>query len=141
MKTKSFVWWMDDPWAALVALAAIIILLCLIGIIVVLFTWSRYTKYLNQYRIHHLASEPTDFVEPPNFLKDFETQSLNMYVPPDEAERDLGEINMTFEGDTLRRVEHQGADPGVASAVNPLFNNQPQDTQQKTGIKETTTIL
>ncbi|XP_052824185.1 cadherin EGF LAG seven-pass G-type receptor 2-like [Octopus bimaculoides] len=141
MKTKSFVWWMDDPWAALVALAAIIILLCLIGIIVVLFTWSRYTKYLNQYRIHHLANEPTDFVEPPNFLKDFETQSLNMYVPPDEAERDLGEINMTFEGDTLRRVEHQGADPGVASAVNPLFNNQPQDTQQKTGFTETTTIL
>lgn len=49
-------------------------------------------------------------------------QSLNMYVPADEAERELGEINMTFEGDTLRRVEHQGADPNVASAVNPLFN-------------------
>ena len=45
-----------------------------------------------------------------------------MYVPADEAERELGEINMTFEGDTLRRVEHQGADPSVASAVNPLFN-------------------
>ncbi|GAB1602810.1 protocadherin beta-2-like [Argonauta hians] len=142
MSTKSYIWWMDDPWAALVALAAIIILLCLIGIIVILFTWSRYTKYLNQYRIHHLANEPTDFEKPPSFLTDFETQSLNMYVPPDEAERDLGEINMTFEGDTLRRVEHQGADPGVASAVNPLFNNhQPQDIQQKTGSTETTTML
>lgn len=140
MRTKSYIWWMDDPWAALVALAAIIILLCLIGIIVVLFTWSRYTKYLNQYRLHHLANEPTEFLEPPS-LKNFETQSLNMYVPADEAERELGEINMTFEGDTLRRVEHQGADPNVASAVNPLFNQHSQEGPQTTGHTETTTIL
>ena len=38
---KSYVWWMDDPWAALVALAAIIILLAIVGIIVIIFTHSR----------------------------------------------------------------------------------------------------
>lgn len=41
MKYKSYIWWMDDPWAALVALAAIIILLCIVGIIVIIFTHSR----------------------------------------------------------------------------------------------------
>ena len=39
--TKSYIWWMDDPWAALVAMAAIIILLCIVGIIVIIFTYSR----------------------------------------------------------------------------------------------------
>ena len=39
--TKSYIWWMDDPWAALVALAAIIILLAVVGIIVIIFTHSR----------------------------------------------------------------------------------------------------
>ena len=41
MITKSYIWWMDDPWAALVAMAAIIILLCIVGIIVIIFTYSR----------------------------------------------------------------------------------------------------
>ena len=40
--TKSYVWWLDDPWAALIALAAIIILLSIVGIIVIIFTSSRY---------------------------------------------------------------------------------------------------
>lgn len=40
-KTKSYIWWMDDPWAALIALAAIIILLCIVGIIVIIFTYAR----------------------------------------------------------------------------------------------------
>ena len=39
---KSYVWWLDDPWAALIAIAAISILLCLVGIIVLIFTHSRY---------------------------------------------------------------------------------------------------
>lgn len=39
--SKSYVWWLDDPWAALVALAAISILLCLVGLIVIIFTHSR----------------------------------------------------------------------------------------------------
>ena len=39
--SKSYIWFMDDSWAALVALAAIIILLCIVGIIVMLFAHSR----------------------------------------------------------------------------------------------------
>ena len=39
--TKSYIWWTDDPWAALIALAAISILLCIVGIIVLVFTHSR----------------------------------------------------------------------------------------------------
>ncbi|XP_055954929.1 protocadherin Fat 4 [Patella vulgata] len=48
MVTKSYIWWMDDPWAALIALAAIIILLSIVGIIVIVFTYSRYVKFINQ---------------------------------------------------------------------------------------------
>lgn len=40
-KMKSYIWWMDDPYAAFIALAAIIILLCIVGIIVIIFTYSR----------------------------------------------------------------------------------------------------
>ena len=41
VKAKSYIWWMDDPWAALIAMAAIIILLAIVGIIVIVFTHSR----------------------------------------------------------------------------------------------------
>jgi hypothetical protein len=43
---KSYIWWLDDPWAALIALAAISILLCIVGIIVLVFTHSRYVTSL-----------------------------------------------------------------------------------------------
>lgn len=43
-----------------------------------------------------------------------------MYVPPDEPVKELGEINMTFEGETVQ-AQHTGATEGVASAVNPLY--------------------
>lgn len=43
-----------------------------------------------------------------------------MYVPPDEVIHDLGEINMTFEGETVT-AQHTGATEGVASAVNPVY--------------------
>lgn len=39
--TKSYVWFVDDPYAALLALAAILILLSIVGIMVVMFSWSR----------------------------------------------------------------------------------------------------
>lgn len=39
--TKSYVWWMNDPWAGFVALAAIIILLGLIALTILLYQWSR----------------------------------------------------------------------------------------------------
>lgn len=44
-----------------------------------------------------------------------------MYVPaPDEAVHDLGEINMTFEGENVT-AEHIGGDQGITSAVNPIY--------------------
>lgn len=47
--TKSYIWWTDDPWAALVALTAISILLCFVGIIVLVFTHSRYVRIFYLY--------------------------------------------------------------------------------------------
>ena len=44
-----------------------------------------------------------------------------MYVPPDEAAPELGEINMTFEGDQVITAEHTGAGEQVTSAVNPIY--------------------
>jgi hypothetical protein len=44
-----------------------------------------------------------------------------MYVPPDEAVQDLGEINMTFEGENVVSAEHIGGDQGITSAVNPIY--------------------
>lgn len=39
--TKSYTWWQDDPWIAFVALGAIVILLALVGIIILFYSWSR----------------------------------------------------------------------------------------------------
>ena len=39
--TKSHVWWTDDPWSALVALAGIVIILAIVGIIVIVRSYTR----------------------------------------------------------------------------------------------------
>ena len=44
--TKSYVWWMNDPWAAFIALSAIIILLGIIAVVILLYQWNRYVKFL-----------------------------------------------------------------------------------------------
>lgn len=53
-------------------------------------------------------SEPV-FVEPPSFLKEYETQSLAMYVPPDEPIQEQGEVNMTFQADDDGRMQQREA--------------------------------
>ncbi|XP_046579034.1 cadherin-99C-like [Haliotis rubra] len=115
--TKSYVWWLNNPWAAFVALGAIIIVLSLVGIIVLLYLWSRYTHYLHQFRIYHSNFTNPDFTEPPSFLREYETQSLNMYVPPDETVQALGEINMNFDLDTPRPPGTHGR----GSTRNPIY--------------------
>ena len=55
--TKSFVWWSDDPFAALIALAAISILLSIVGIIVIIFTSSRYVYIYTYIRPEFLYIE------------------------------------------------------------------------------------
>ncbi|KAJ8318063.1 hypothetical protein KUTeg_003154 [Tegillarca granosa] len=47
LKSKSYIWWTDNPWAALVALAAIIILLCLVAIIILFFSWNSLILIMN----------------------------------------------------------------------------------------------
>lgn len=39
--TKSHVWWTDDPWSALVALAGIIIILAIVAVIIILRSYNR----------------------------------------------------------------------------------------------------
>ena len=39
--TKSHVWWTDDPWSALVALAGIVIILAIVGVIVIVRSYTR----------------------------------------------------------------------------------------------------
>lgn len=41
-----------------------------------------------------------------------------MYVPPDEAVQEQGEINMIFEGDNPPKIV---TDPGVSAAINPIY--------------------
>ncbi|RUS82557.1 hypothetical protein EGW08_009687, partial [Elysia chlorotica] len=124
MPYKSYIWWMDDPWAALVALAAIIILLAIVGIIVIIFTHSRYMKFIFQYRLYQSTYDNPDFVEPANFLGQYETQSLNMYVPPDDLTMpDYGDVDMTLGQEGVDHVTHTGADPRVAAAVNPMYED------------------
>ncbi|XP_076361953.1 cadherin 99C isoform X2 [Tachypleus tridentatus] len=73
----------SDLGAALIALAAIIIVLGLVGIIYHCFMWSRYVAY--QERLKRLSVAPRYepvLVEPS--LKEYETQVLQMSVPTDE---------------------------------------------------------
>ncbi|KAK7482291.1 hypothetical protein BaRGS_00026419 [Batillaria attramentaria] len=147
MITKSYIWFTDDPWAPLVALAGIIILLAIAAIIYLIFSNSRYMKFINQYRIYQSTYDNPDFVEPPSFLREYETQSLNMYVPPDEVLHSYGEIGLRLQGDGLVDVQHTSHDPGVAAAVNPVYQSEPQGAQalepqpQQVVYPESTTIL
>eukprot|EP00745_Piridium_sociabile_P042201 TRINITY_DN84561_c0_g1_i2.p1 TRINITY_DN84561_c0_g1~~TRINITY_DN84561_c0_g1_i2.p1 ORF type:complete len:313 (-),score=73.06 TRINITY_DN84561_c0_g1_i2:127-1065(-) len=144
--TKSYLWWMDDPWAPLVALAAIIILLAIVGIIVIIFSHSRYLKFITEYR-HYQVSYPTDFREPDNFLREYETQSLNMYVPPDDANLNAyGEVGLRLQDEGLVDVQHSAHDPGVAAAVNPVYQSDEPPAQldsqaQAAPLPESATIL
>jgi protocadherin Fat 4 len=135
--------YVDGPWLALIAMAGIIILFCIVGMIVICFTWGRYKRYTNNYQQNFIYgakyhNDPV-FVEPPSFLKEYETQSLAMYVPPDEPVQEMGEINMNFHSDDghlphsgqviMRQhppVSHQMAsaryeEGGVIAAVNPIY--------------------
>ncbi|XP_041364043.1 protocadherin Fat 4-like [Gigantopelta aegis] len=123
--TKSYVWWLHNPWAALVSLACIIILLAIVAIIILLHTWARYRMYLHRFAVFHTSLASPDFTEPPSFLREYETQSLNMYVPPDETVQELGEINMNFEGD-LGPPPLSNSGPAHGSAVirNPIYQGE-----------------
>ena len=56
-------------------------------------------------------------------------QSLNMYVPPDEAIHSYGEVGLRLQGDGLVDVQHTAHDPGVAAAVNPVYQRSVMDSR------------
>nr|KAG5713430.1 hypothetical protein BaRGS_024978 [Batillaria attramentaria] len=114
--TKSHVWWTDEPWAAFVALGGIVIILALVGVIVILRSYNKYNNYWERYRIYHATMASADFTEPPSFLREYETQSLNMYVPPDETVQELGEINMAYASGAA------GTGNGTSTSIqNPVY--------------------
>ena len=45
-----------------------------------------------------------------------------MYVPPDEAIHSYGEVGLRLQGDGLVDVQHTSHGPGVAAAVNPVYD-------------------
>ena len=59
--TKSYVWWMNDPWAAFIALSAIVIVLGFIAIAILLYQWHRYVLTLT---LLHIIM----YYTPPQFL-------------------------------------------------------------------------
>ncbi|KAK7506436.1 hypothetical protein BaRGS_00002548 [Batillaria attramentaria] len=132
--TKSHVWWTDEPWAAFVALGGIVIILALVGVIVILRSYNKYNNYWERYRIYHATMASADFTEPPSFLREYETQSLNMYVPPDETVQELGEINMAYASGAA------GTGNGTSTSIqNPVYGKQPNP--RPTGHQEGTTVL
>ncbi|CAH1795188.1 unnamed protein product [Owenia fusiformis] len=121
MKTYENYSW--GPWAALIALACLIILFCIIGIIVLCISWARYQRALKRY--HHSERtvmvvptyEPEYAIAPPSYQKEFETQSLAMYVP-EEPIVDLGEVNMTL-------TTHEGVLSGEATRKDMVIESAP----------------
>ncbi|XP_055343376.1 cadherin-99C-like isoform X2 [Paramacrobiotus metropolitanus] len=77
--------------AGLIALAALIILFCIIAIILLCYLWSRYREYLKRARFQP-RMEPVMF-EP--VAPEYETQILQMNVNEDDN-ADLGEVNVGF---------------------------------------------
>ncbi|XP_013411494.1 protocadherin Fat 4-like [Lingula anatina] len=77
-------------------------------------------------------------------IQEDETKSLTMFVPTDEADQGLGEVNLTFQADDLAQAYATGgahteamqvthtADGGVAAAINPTYEgNQAHTTETR----------
>ncbi|XP_074647699.1 protocadherin Fat 4-like [Tubulanus polymorphus] len=118
----------SDLWPALVALACIIILLSIVGIVIICFTWSRYKRYVERYNKLYVAPQYNPvFFSPPSMIapttyKDFEVQSLNMFIPPDDTAADLGEVNLGFAVDSNGQPL-QSSDVHLG-AINPIYDNR-----------------
>ncbi|XP_067139114.1 cadherin-99C isoform X2 [Centruroides vittatus] len=104
----------SDLGAALIALACIIVLLGVVGIIYHCFMWSRYVAYRERMKRLCVAPryEPV-FVEPS--LKEYETQVLQMSVPLDE-EGSIPDPNLPINLKGLDAVSYITRDRGDGSA-------------------------
>jgi len=132
----------NAPWEGLLALELMLMLLAIGGIGLLCYAWKKYKKFekrlenlrrTDQYYATttsnpNLATAPI-FIPP---LKEYEVQSLEMYVPQEED--DLGEINLGLsldEGITKSGMRHSmrggsfrgksDSGSGVVAAINPIF--------------------
>jgi hypothetical protein len=87
----------------LVAVAGVSIVVSILGMIIVCHKYSQYRK-VAYYRRNYPDSiaapsskgySDATFIEPPTVLPEYETQSLAMYVPPDEPVQEQGEVSVT----------------------------------------------
>ncbi|KAH9514483.1 hypothetical protein Btru_025384 [Bulinus truncatus] len=111
--TKSYIWWMDDPWAALIALAAIISLLSVVGIIVLEFTYARYMNYITVYRkhLHYLPTRPES---------ETQASSITMFIPVEEADIQYNEIEMKIDTSQLEATHAHKTDHPVSATEKKL---------------------
>jgi len=132
----------NAPWEGLLALELMLILLAIGGVALLCYAWKKYKKfekrlenlrrsdpyYATTTSNPNLATAPI-FIPP---LKEYEVQSLEMYVPQEED--DLGEINLGLtldEGITKSGMRHSmrggsfrgksDSGSGVVAAINPIF--------------------
>lgn len=69
--------------------------------------------------MYQTTYQTPEFVEPPSFLREYETQSLQMFVPPDgpdEAVGSGGEVQMHLSAEGISAVETSGV-----AAINPVY--------------------
>ncbi|XP_041363172.1 uncharacterized protein LOC121378881 isoform X2 [Gigantopelta aegis] len=156
--TKSYIWWLTNPWAALVAVAVMIILICIINFIVIVFSYSKYMKYVHKYNeyqmkhsnaqlhasmiqlhpdmfmtpdmymtpdvLNHVTSCPDmltasqEYINqtPRSYLREYEEQSLNMYVPPEYQDYDF-----TIDDD-IPSISDPSGDATATAIVNPVYD-------------------
>ncbi|KAK0044204.1 protocadherin-like wing polarity protein stan [Biomphalaria pfeifferi] len=100
MLIKSYIWWMDDPWAALIALASIIMLLSVVGIVVISFSYARYRNYVLKYRHQMEKSVVLDKQD------NYEVQSLHMYVPQDDSAPPYDDLNMNSNSSEVGKISN-----------------------------------
>lgn len=142
IKGKSYESYDEAPWIALIILAALIIVFSIIGMCVICFSYGRYkhslrvknAAYIRSLPAGHINDSTTELMydDAPDYLKEYETQSLAVYVPADEPVQEQGEINMNFNmADEATRTLPQSTYSGEASmrsqsaatvsAVNPIY--------------------
>ncbi|XP_055373712.1 cadherin-99C [Condylostylus longicornis] len=110
----------DDVFPyALIGLSIVILVLGTIGIIYICISWAKYKNFKQRMRQYSAPSSPTRYDpvilgsqngDTITNLKEYETQVLNMAVPPDgddEMQLDFGTKNHAFSLDNVSYITHK----------------------------------
>ncbi|KAI3383388.1 hypothetical protein SNEBB_002098 [Seison nebaliae] len=81
--------WTNPSWVALISFAVLILIASIIAIVLLFIFWRRYKRQLKDY------STPPSSLPPTIKRPEYETQSLEMYVPQEDV--DLGELEVAFD--------------------------------------------